>query len=108
MSSTNGKEKGEKSTVSEDVIIDPAVEAAVSGGDAMRTLSVETLQDRASKVADGLHQLKDEAEALEERLKQLRVSIGRTEGALIMLNTLLQELSPRPQGAPPMMAQGRG
>jgi hypothetical protein len=58
------------------------------------TLSVDAIQQRATKVAEGLHQLKDEAEAIEARLKDLRVSIGRTEGALIMLNTLQQELSP--------------
>lgn len=72
-----------------------AVASVLGGGGA--SLSVEVIQQRATKVAEGLHQLKDEQEALEARLKDLRTSIGRTEGALIMLNTLMQELNPQPE-----------
>ena len=59
---------------------------------------LEGLLDKREKMILGLNSLKSERVELAKQLETQDDSIRRTEGALIMLNSLIGELQPAPAG----------
>jgi SMC interacting uncharacterized protein involved in chromosome segregation len=73
-------------------------EPVVLGSDA---LSLSKLMDKREKMLQGLNSIKSDKDSLKEQVAELEERIKRTEGALIMLTSLIQELDPtalQPQG----------
>ena len=67
------------------------------------SLELKVLLEKREKMVQGLNAVKADCEALAEQLTQQRESEKRTEGALIMLSSLIQELDPQA-----LSGQGRG
>ena len=56
-----------------------------------KTISVSALRERVEKLMQGLSNMRNERDGLEQRLKEITEGISRTEGAIIGLNQARQE-----------------
>lgn len=82
--STNGVEK----------IDDLSQTDVVGKKDVGPSVGVKALTERRAKMVQGLNNAKSQREALSDRLKEVEVTISRTEGAIITLEGLIQEIDP--------------
>jgi len=58
------------------------------------SIGLSKLMERRDKMAQGLNSISAELEAAEQRVEDLKTSKARTQGALIILNQLCEELDP--------------
>src|SRR5262245_10288072 len=72
----------------------------MEGDPPIRSLNIAELRDRAEKMTNGLNSLRAQRGPLAKQLEDVDQGIHRTEGALVMLQTLIQELDPNPNGLP--------
>jgi hypothetical protein len=75
----------------------------LTGGTSSSHLDVGELRQRAEKMSIGLNSLRAQRGPLAKQLQEIDQGINRTEGALVMLKTLIDELDPSAQGVPTMM-----
>jgi hypothetical protein len=66
-------------------------------------LDVGELRQRAEKMTIGLNSLRAQRGPLAKQLEEIDQGINRTEGALVMLKTLIDELDPSVNALPSMM-----
>ena len=80
--------------------IHPSMNGAAQGAPQMeaKPLTVDDLRQRLEKITGGLNTLRSQRETLTQQLEDTNLSIGRTEGAILMLQSLLQEASAEGQG----------
>jgi hypothetical protein len=75
----------------------------VNGG-----FELAALQQRREKLVNGLNSLRVQHENLMAQAMELESNIRRTEGALVMLNALIEELSPSQNAALASAAPANG
>lgn len=93
MINQNHKESG--STIQDPLVNSPlptSTPAAVPPGEGSVALS--KLVDRREKLIQGLNAARAQKEAITQRLKDIELSIGRTEGAVITVENFINEIDP--------------
>lgn len=62
--------------------------------DVKKSIELAYLKDKRDQHVQNLNNLRSEREAIIQRQKELDISVGRTEGAIITFNNLIAELDP--------------
>lgn len=67
---------------------------------AQRPIEPGTLRERHKEMTQGVNTLRAEKEQLEKRLAEINEGILRTEGALVMLGAIINEMEPQQRQTP--------